>query len=205
MEGSFGYILAFAAGVVVGGVCSYRIAVDKADERADIEIEEMRKYFLEKADGKKKKRTEAAAEKSKQSSNKPNVADLTAKKVSTQEVNYTMYSEDIPDDVVISDEPVILDDPAEFGEREGYSKIFLTYYADDILAYDTNGKTIGERDTEKTVGHEALHRLGKIGPDGRPIYLIQVRNDQYKTYFEISKDEREYAEAVGWEADDEDD
>lgn len=205
MGGTVGYILTFAAGAFIGGLCSYRIASDLAEDRADAEIEEMRKYFLEKAEGKRKKQTETAIEKSKQSSNKPNVADLTANKASTQTVNYTMYSEDIPEDVVVSDEPMILSDKKEFGEIEGYSEVYLTYYGDDILAYDTTGKTLGEKETEKTVGHEALRRLGKMGPNGKPVYVVYVRNDQYKSYFQISLDEREYTEAVGWEPDDEDD
>lgn len=201
---SVGYILAFAAGALVGGLCSYRIAADKADERADLEIEEMRKYFMEKAEGKKKKQREQAEEKSKQSVNKPNVADLKKPVIETK-VNYTMYSEETPDDPVVTSEPVLLGPDEEFGEREGYSKVFLTYYSDEILVEDSTLKVMNKNDVDKTIGRSALDQFDSLTPSGQPIDLVQVRNDRLRSYFEIARDEREYSEAVGWEADDDND
>lgn len=206
MEGTIGYILAFAGGALVGGFAAYKIAEDKAEERAEMEIEEMRKYFLEKATKRQKKQKESTPiEKSKRSQNKPAIADLAQKTSDTQAVNYTMYSESVPEEVVVTSEPVILRRDADFGAEEGYSTVYLVYYDDDILADDDTKQVLSKNDMERAIGRKAIDMFKKVDKNGDPIDVVHVRNDRTKTYYEIVRDSREYYEAVGWRADDEDD
>ena len=203
MGNRVGYILTFIGGALVGAIVAYKFAYDKAEEKADMEIEEMRQYFMNK--GARKEKVEVAAEKSRQSQNKPSVVELASvkDKPNTQAVNYTAYSDDpVPEGVVTTSEPVILDDPNEFGDITHYSRVNLTYYDDLILADDSTMKTFKKGEIDMAIGPNALDRLGEIGPDGRPITEICVRNDRTKTYYNIVQDDREYAVAAGWEDDD---
>lgn len=207
-----GYILAFLAGGLVGVAIGYRIAYNNAEERADIEIEEMRAYFNAKQDLTKGRNAaiaeqghsvEDAAEKSRRSQNKPSVVELANVKEAPEvkKVNYTSYSEETPADVVVTDEPVIISQD-EYGDIAHYSRVNLTYYDDKILADDLSMRTFKKDEVERAIGLKALDQFNKLDPSGRSIDQIWVRNDRTKTYYSIVTDDREYAVAAGWEGDD---
>lgn len=204
MGDRIGYVFAFLGGLLVGGFFMYRFAYDQAQEDADREIEEMRKYYQHKNDEKHRKDREEAAEKSQKSRNKPAVSDLAAKKTDSK-VNYTMYSTNAPASVETVIEPVILDNRDDFGEDETYSQINLVYYSDNILAEEMSHKVLGKGDVERSIGSNALFRFGEKDEDGDPIEQIWVRNDRTHTYYSVVKDDREFVDAVGWEDDGEDD
>lgn len=200
-----GYILSFAAGCVVGALATYRLASDKAEERADMEIAEMEKYFESKYERKKKKTVVDSETKKKAEAahNKPSIDEI-KKKAEEAVVNYTAYSENVKtDDLVIhSVEPVILQTEEEFGEIEEYNREYLIYFADSVLADSITRIVYDRQDTIDAVGLEALKEFDKLTSDGQPKDLVWVRNDRLRTYFEIERSEDEYS-AVGWEDDEE--
>lgn len=198
MGNRVGYILSFLAGGLVGAIVAYKFAYDKAEEASDIEIEEMRQYFLNKDKNTVtvKKATDAA-EKSRQSQNKPSVVELVnvKDKPDTQKVNYTTYSEEVPEDVNVTAEPTLVSED-EFGEIPSYSRVNLTYYDDLILADDSTMRTFKKTEIDQAVGREALDRLNDVDE-------VFVRNDRTRTYYNIVNSDLEYAVAAGMESDDE--
>lgn len=198
MGNRVGYILSFLAGGLVGAIVAYKFAYDKAEEKSDIEIEEMRQYFLSKdKNAVTVKKATDAAEKSRQAQNKPSVVELVnvKDKPDTQKVNYTTYSEDIPDEVNITAEPTLVSED-EFGEISSYSRVNLTYYDDLILADDSTMRTFKKTEIDQAVGREALDRLNDVDE-------VFVRNDRTRTYYNIVNSDLEYAVAAGMESDDE--
>lgn len=198
MGNRVGYIMSFLAGGLVGAIVAYKFAYDKAEEKSDIEIEEMRQYFLSKdKNAVTVKKATDAAEKSRQAQNKPSVVELVnvKDKPDTQKVNYTTYSEDVPDEVNITAEPTLVSED-EFGEISSYSRVNLTYYDDLILADDSTMRTFKKTEIDQAVGREALDRLNDVDE-------VFVRNDRTRTYYNIVNSDLEYAVAAGMESDDE--
>lgn len=198
MGNRVGYIMSFLAGGLVGAIVAYKFAYDKAEEKSDIEIEEMRQYFLSKdKNAVTVKKATDAAEKSRQAQNKPSVVELVnvKDKPDTQKVNYTTYSEEVPEDVNITAEPTLVSED-EFGEISSYSRVNLTYYDDLILADDSTMRTFKKTEIDQAVGREALDRLNDVDE-------VFVRNDRTRTYYDIVNSDLEYAVAAGMESDDE--
>lgn len=191
-----GYIMSFIGGAFVGAVVAYKLAFDKAEEKADLEIEEMRQYFESKILKQHKAAVEVAAEKSKQSQNKPSIVELTNVKsddVDAPAVDYTVYSES--PQAPVDSEPVVLASGDEFGEITHYSRVNLTFYDDLVLADDSTMKTFSKKEAERAVG-KALEKFRNSDVDE-----VYVRNDRTKTYYDIVRSEQEYAVAAGWEED----
>lgn len=74
--------------------------------------------------------------------------------------------------------------PDEFGEKDDYEQISLTYYSDGVLA-DEDEQIIW--DVDEVVGEESLGRFGEYEDDS-----VFVRNDKLKCDYEILKDQRNY-------------
>lgn len=86
-----------------------------------------------------------------------------------------------------SDEPYTIT-PDEFGDREGYQQISLTYYADGILA-DEDDRII--EDIEGEVGSDNLEKIGEYEDDA-----VFIRNDLYRCDYEVLLDHRNYDDVV---------
>ena len=87
---------------------------------------------------------------------------------------------------VTDNEAVVVIDPEEFGDEEDYDQVNLTYYADGVLTDDFDNPI---EDVEAMVGDYALNSFGDFEPDA-----VHVRNDATKTYYEILRDERNFAD-----------
>ena len=66
--------------------------------------------------------------------------------------------------------------PDSYGEL-GYEEVSLTYYADDVLAYDDDSVI---RNVDKVVGKGSLNTFGEYEDDS-----VFVRNEERKTDYEI--------------------
>lgn len=76
----------------------------------------------------------------------------------------------------------------EFGMEDEYETSFLTYYADGILTFDSDGSRV--EDINKVVGPKALDSFGaEDEPD-----LVHVRNHNYHKDYEILKVRNRYAD-----------
>lgn len=78
--------------------------------------------------------------------------------------------------------------PEEWGEIEGYETRQLTYYADSILA-DESEEIMG--DPETFIG-DGLEHFGEYADDA-----VYVRNDNLKCDYEIFKHDKTYSEVNG--------
>lgn len=77
-------------------------------------------------------------------------------------------------------EPTEIIEPDEFGGLDEYETSFLTYYADGVLAYDSDGTV--EDDILDAIGPSALGMIGKFMPDA-----IHVRNHKRHKDYEVLK------------------
>lgn len=78
--------------------------------------------------------------------------------------------------------------PEEFGEAEGYDMESLTLYADNVLTDDLNHLI---EDVDGLVGYDSLTHFGEYEEDS-----VFVRNDNFKTDYEILLDTRKYSDVV---------
>ena len=75
----------------------------------------------------------------------------------------------------------------EFGNEDDYETSFLTYYADGVMTYDSDGSRV--EDIEKVIGPKALDNFGADEPD-----LVHVRNHNYRKDYEVLKVRNKYAD-----------
>lgn len=79
--------------------------------------------------------------------------------------------------------------PDEFNDL-GYEMVFLSLYADGIVAYDDDNSFMDEDDVEMLLGgEENLSQMGKYEPD-----ILHIRNENEYTDYEITRDLRRYSE-----------
>ena len=166
----------FAAGLAVGAIAGACLVRNKALEDAKQEVEEVREYYRNKHDEVKKEEPEVEVEVPR---------DVDVVKEIVKENGYTNYNK--PEQVNASqyDDPYVID-PSEFGEEEGYDTMTLTYFADGVLTDDVDD-VIDEPDV--VVGLENLKVFEEFGATA-----VYVRNDIFKTDYEILRDDWNYSD-----------
>ena len=179
-------LLIFAAGLAVGAVAGAVIVKNKVLADAKAEIEEVREYYRESR-GQKDEHVEEVKEVEKkeyelkdiQIKDEPktgltNYSQITKMYMSNDKYNQSMY-----------DDPFVID-PSEFGENPEYDTETLTYFADGVLVDDVDD-VIEEPDI--VVGLENLKVFEEFGAT-----TVYVRNDIYKTDYEIIRDDWNYSD-----------
>ena len=79
--------------------------------------------------------------------------------------------------------------PDEFNDL-GYEMVFLSLYADGVVAYDDDNSFMDEDDVNLLLGgEENLEQMGKFEPD-----ILHIRNENEYTDYEITRDLRKYSE-----------
>lgn len=132
---------------------------------------------------------------------KPNIIDYTDK-LKTE--GYTDYSnsenlEDetdesngveliIPDESVVDEKPYVIS-PDDFGEKDGYETIDLTYYHKNDIVTDDNDEPV--ENVNDVIGYDSLAHFGEYEDDS-----VFVRNDRLKVDYEILLDERDYEDVI---------
>ena len=166
------YALIFTAGAVLGAVSAVAMVKEKYESLAQIEIETIRRYYKEKM--KKEEKVEEPVKEEKV------YEDITNnyKGNTVEEKPFIQKGDEIVDPYDI---PYIIDSE-EFGEEEEYDTMTLTYFEDKVLVDDVDD-VIEDKDT--VVGLENL----KIFEEFPGCTTIYVRNDIWKTDFEIIKDD----------------
>ena len=170
----------FAAGLAVGAIAGACLVRNKALEDAKQEVEEVREYYRNKHDEVKEEEVEVEVPQ-----------DINVVKEIVKENGYTNYNKpqtvDIPQYAIIppNDNPYVID-PSEFGEEPGYDTMTLTYFADGVLVDDVDD-VIEEADV--VVGLENLKVFEEFGATA-----VYVRNDIYRTDYEILRDDWNYSD-----------
>lgn len=199
-------LLIFAAGLAVGAVAGAVIVKNKVLADAKAEIDEVREYYREsrgvkeveevkekvgetidriqdlieehvkevKEVEKKEYELKDIQIKDEPKTGLTNYSQITKMYMSNDKYNQSMY-----------DDPFVID-PSEFGENPEYDTETLTYFADGVLVDDVDD-VIEEPDI--VVGLENLKVFEEFGATS-----VYVRNDIYKTDYEIIRDDWNYSD-----------
>ena len=178
----------FAAGLAIGAVAGACVIKNKVLADAKEEIEEVREYYRSKS----VEATDEVVEEVKEV-----VEEVKEVKEVVQEikngsdkrtyVNYNKLASTYKpqEEPTRFDDPFIID-PSEFGEDPEYDTMTLTYFADGVLVDDVD-EVIEEPDI--VVGLENLKVFEEFGASS-----IYVRNDIYKTDYEVIRDDWNYSD-----------
>ena len=182
-------LLIFAAGLAVGAVAGALVVKNKVLADAKAEIEEVREYYRESR-GQKDEHVEEVKEVKEVEKKEYELKDIQIKdEPKTGLTNYSqitkMYMSKDEFQSPMYDDPFVID-PSEFGENPEYDTETLTYFADGVLVDDVDD-VIEEPDI--VVGLENLKVFEEFGAT-----TVYVRNDIYKTDYEIIRDDWNYSD-----------
>ena len=181
-------LLIFAAGLAVGAVAGAVIVKNKVLADAKAEIEEVREYYRESR-GQKDEHVEEVKEVEKKEYELKDIQIKDEPKTEKEHTNYSqiakMYMSKDEYQTPMYDDPFVID-PSEFGENPEYDTETLTYFADGVLVDDVDD-VIEEPDI--VVGLENLKVFEEFGAT-----TVYVRNDIYKTDYEIIRDDWNYSD-----------
>ena len=184
--------LIFIGGAVTGSLVSWYVTKKKYETLAENEIAKMR-------EGYRKKNKELAD----RARVKPNISEVVNDRItihkddvdlSEKEENliakYAEESEPTGEENISPNDDVIeFIDDSEFASMNGYEKINLVLYEDDVLANEMSDDIVL---VEDTVGQQAIDDFKHYNPEA-----FYVRNNQLMTEYEITRDHRTYEEVTG--------
>ena len=181
-------LLIFAAGLAVGAVAGAVLVKNKVLADAKAEIDEVREYYRESR-GQKDEYVEEVKEVEKKEYELKDILIKDEPKTEKERTNYNqiakMYTSKNEFQTPMYDDPFVID-PSEFGENPEYDTETLTYFADGVLVDDVDD-VIEEPDI--VVGLENLKVFEEFGAT-----TVYVRNDIYKTDYEIIRDDWNYSD-----------
>jgi gas vesicle protein len=189
----------FAVGATIGSVATWMVIKTKYERIADEEIESIREVYYKK---------EAAMKTNQESeTEKPSIYEMKEYLERIKENNYGNKNDDDEDDEDdeqeneegendMNDSPYVIS-PEEFGNVDDHTCVYLSYYADGVLADDWGTEVI---DPEEEVGPDIASHFGEYEED-----TVFVRNEKLKVDYEICRDLRTFAEVIGDEAIDQSD
>lgn len=180
-------LLIFAAGLAVGAVAGAVLVKNKVLADAKAEVEEVREYYRSARGKVNREDNEEVEEVAKK---EYELKDIQVKdEPKTGLTNYSqitkMYMSKDEHKAPMYDDPFVID-PSEFGENPEYDTMTLTYFADGVLVDDVDD-VIDEPDI--VVGLENLKVFEEFGATS-----VYVRNDIYKTDYEIIRDDWNYSD-----------
>ena len=187
----------FAGGAIIGSVATWQILKTRYEQRLQQEIDDVKEYYARRAaegyfNDKHVDLVENESEKDDAPPVKPAESSIRDYAKTLSELNYTDYSsrgKNGSGEVADVKKPHVIR-PEEFDELrdEGYETESLTYYADGVLADDTDEPI---DDVDAVVGEDSLTHFGEYEDDS-----VFVRNDKLKTDFEILLDMRNYSDVI---------
>ena len=186
-------LLIFAAGLAVGAVAGAVLVKNKVLADAKAEIDEVREYYRSargKVNREDNEEVEEVKEVEEVAKKEYELKDIQVKdEPKTGLTNYSqitkMYMSKDEFQTPMYDDPFVID-PSEFGENPEYDTETLTYFADGVLVDDVDD-VIEEPDI--VVGLENLKIFEEFGAT-----TVYVRNDIYKTDYEIIRDDWNYSD-----------
>ena len=171
--------IAFLLGAGVGSIATWKLVETKYKKLAQEEIDSVREVYSKKeiALNNEVKKAHACLEANTKNDNVPSYTNF------VKDIGYHRESEE---EESMSNIYVI--SPDSYGEL-GYEEVSLTYYADDVLAYDDDSVI---RNVDKVVGKGSLNTFGEYEDDS-----VFVRDYDKKIDYEILRDTRKYSDVVG--------
>lgn len=203
-------LLIFAAGAVVGGIVTWRIAkktyekiiadeTEAAKKSAQDEIDIYKAQLEDKIDNYVKETSNSASEESENDDDEyeeveePEEEDEDEDYYAEPRYRYDSYLNELEyfkgkgrtDEIGQINVPYIINE-TDVGDKMDYDLIHLTFYADHILTDDAN---LPIKDIDEIVGPEALKCfLNEF------VNIVYVRNERLGCDFEICRDLRRYAD-----------
>lgn len=203
-------LLIFAAGAVVGGIVTWRIAkktyekiiadeTEAAKKSAQDEIDIYKTQLEDKIDNYVKETSNSASEESENDDDEyeeveePEEGDEDEDYYAEPRYRYDSYLNELEyfkgkgrtDEIGQINVPYIINE-TDVGDKMDYDLIHLTFYADHILTDDAN---LPIKDIDEIVGPEALKCfLNEF------VNIVYVRNERLGCDFEICRDLRRYAD-----------
>lgn len=172
-------VIAFLLGAGIGSVVTWKLVETKYKKLAQEEIDSVREVYSKKeiALANEVKKAHACLEANTKNDKVPSYQRF------VEDIGYVSESKE---EEGASNVYVI--PPESYGELD-YEEVSLTYYADDVLAYDDDSVI---RDIDKVVGKGSLNTFGEYEDDS-----VFVRDDDKKIDYEILRDTRRYSDVVG--------
>lgn len=176
-------LLIFGVGAAIGSVVTWKFVKTKYERIADEEIESVKKiYNYKKIAEEHAAKPEVKVQNVVEVEPKVNQDRVDYSKL-TVDLGYTNESKEGGEDMC--KKPYVIA-PEEFGEMDDYETVSLTYYSDGVLTDDFDNEI---EDVEGMVGEDSLDHFGEYEDDS-----VFVRNDRYKTDYEILLDLRKYSD-----------
>ena len=199
-------VLIFVLGAAAGSLATWKLIEKKYKDIAQEEIDSVKDTFskmkkneypdkiedypdFKEFDDSDDVEEEPKPEQKIDRNNKPDIVEY-AKILS--ETGYTNYAErqdkkEKKGVEPVEDERPYVISPDEFGEKDGYENVTLTYYADGVLT-DYFDNVISNVD--EVVGFDSLDHFGEYEDD-----VVFVRNEKMETDYEILRDLRDFNES----------
>ena len=184
--------LIFIGGAVTGSLVSWYFTKKKYETLAENEIAKMREGY--------RKKNKELAERARI---KPDISEVTKDRVTIHKedvdldekeenliAKYAEESEPTGEENISPNDDIIeFIDDGEFASMNGYEKVNLVLYEDDVLANEISDDIVL---VEDTVGQQAIDDFKHYNPEA-----FYVRNNQLMTEYEITRDHRTYEEVTG--------
>ena len=182
----------FIGGAVTGSLVSWYFTKKKYETLAENEIAKMREGY--------RKKNKELAERARI---KPDISEVTKDRITIRQEDVDLadkeetliakYAEESEptgeENISLNDDIIEFIDDSEFASMNGYDKVNLVLYEDDVLANEISDDIVL---VEDTVGQQAIDDFKHYNPEA-----FYVRNNQLMTEYEITRDHRTYEEVTG--------
>lgn len=175
------YILAFAAGAITGSAVTYKIVKDRYTQIVMEQLESASQLYSNKVEEFSER--EAELTKALEDVHKDDYKNITSN-LGYMDYTNTNAEEKVKDEEDDIDAPYVIT-PEEFGMKDDYTCIGLTYYADGVLTDDGDEPIY---DADDIIGEDTLTRFDEYADDA-----VYVRNDKLKNDYEILRVTRSYS------------
>lgn len=197
-------VLIFVLGAAAGSLATWKLIEKKYKDIAQEEIDSVKDTFSKMKKNEYPEKLEDYPDfeefddsddeepKSEQKIDRNNKPDIVEYAKILSETGYTNYAErqdkkEKKGVEPVEDERPYVISPDEFGEKDGYENVTLTYYADGVLT-DYFDNVISNID--EVVGFDSLDHFGEYEDD-----VVFVRNEKMETDYEILRDLRDFNES----------
>ncbi len=180
MKCTLNNVFIFALGATVGSLVTWKFVKTKYEQIANEDIADVKEYYAAKY-GEESKENAKSEEDEAEDEEDEEFDDYEA------ELKTNGYTSAATEGVkAVSKKPYVIA-PDEFGDCD-YDMETLYYYADGVLT-DDQGNRI--EDVDNVVGKSSLNHFGEYEDDS-----VHVRNERYKTDYEILRDEEKYSDVI---------
>lgn len=180
MKNTLSKVFIFALGAAAGSLVTWKFVKTKYEQIANADIADVKEYYAEKYGEGSKSEDEPQDEEDEEEEDE----EFDEYEAELKANGYTSAATEGVK--AVSKKPYVIP-PEDFGDCD-YDMETLYYYADGVLA-DDQGNCI--EDVDDVVGTDSLNHFGEYEDDS-----VHVRNERYKTDYEILRDPEKYSDVI---------